>query len=241
MKYLDLTFQNPEDNLACDEALLDRAEETPGQEVLRFWESPDYFVVLGYSNRTQSEISSEECKARKIHVLRRSSGGGTVLQGPGCLNYSLILQIKDSGPSQTLVKTNRWIMENHREALESELGRPVQVRGTTDLAVGDLKFSGNAQRRKRLSLLFHGTFLYNFDLPKMREFLKHPPREPDYRNQRTHQDFLTNISLSPERIKTALKKRWGAAHPLPAGEVPRSKMADLVGSRYSQEAWNFKF
>src|ERR1041385_179712 len=86
MLYLDLTSSSPAENLACDEALLDFCEERPGLEVLRFWESTERFVVLGYANALHREVNVAACEAAQIPIMRRCSGGGTVLQGPGCLN-----------------------------------------------------------------------------------------------------------------------------------------------------------
>ena len=59
MNYLDLTFPTPEENLACDEALLDWCEAGDGPEVLRFWEPQQHFVVVGYSNRVEREVNVE--------------------------------------------------------------------------------------------------------------------------------------------------------------------------------------
>src|SRR5579871_210269 len=97
MRFLDLTLATPAENLACDEALLDWCEENAaeGEEILRFWESPEPFVVVGYANRIEAEVEVENCQARHVPILRRCSGGGTVVQGHGCLNYALILQIKE--------------------------------------------------------------------------------------------------------------------------------------------------
>ena len=92
MKYLDLTLPTPKENLACDESLLEACENESGGETLRVWSPKDYFVVLGYSNRIEEEVHTAFCEKNKLPVLRRVSGGGTVLQGPGCLNYSLILK-----------------------------------------------------------------------------------------------------------------------------------------------------
>src|SRR5689334_4969218 len=91
MNWLDLTLSSPSLNLALDEALLDQCEEGSSDEVLRFWEPREPFVVLGYSNKVLSEVNLSYCRENNIPVLRRTSGGGTVLQGPGCLNYSLVL------------------------------------------------------------------------------------------------------------------------------------------------------
>jgi lipoate---protein ligase len=237
MKYLDLTLPTPQENLACDEALLDLCEEGLNDEILRFWESPHYFVVLGYSNQIQSEVRVDDSNV--VPILRRCSGGGTVLQGPGCLNYSLILNILKSPDLQSVTSTNEYIMNAQRLALQPLLNDKVAVKGTTDLALGDLKFSGNAQRRKRQAVLFHGTFLYQFDVPKVEAHLPFPSKQPDYRKDRLHQDFLRNLPLSADDIKAALRKYWKAQSVFK--KVPHEKIADLVRMQYSREEWNRKF
>src|ERR1019366_4870445 len=94
---LDLTLPTPAENLACDEALLDACEAGRHPPVLRFWESPEHFVVVGYSNPVATEVNVEACQAAGVPILRRCTGGGTVVQGPGCLNYALILPIEMEG------------------------------------------------------------------------------------------------------------------------------------------------
>src|SRR5271170_7933280 len=98
MKHFDFTFSTPAENLACDEALLDWCEENQGEEILRFWQSPETFVVVGYANKIATEVNVVNCEAKDIPILRRCTGGGTVLQGRGCLNYALILQIAENSP-----------------------------------------------------------------------------------------------------------------------------------------------
>ena len=181
MKYIDITYQTPQHNLACDEALMDLCEEgVYDHEILRCWEPSEHFVVLGYSNKIGSEINELSCKSRGIPVLRRCSGGGTVLQGPGCLNFTLILDIQKREILTSITKTNTYIMQFHKKALESILGTSVDIRGFSDLTQGPLKFSGNAQRRKRRFVLFHGTFLCQFNITAMEGVLLIPEKQPDY-------------------------------------------------------------
>jgi lipoate-protein ligase A len=101
MKYLDLTLPTPAENLALDEALLELAERE-GDETLRVWESPWPFVVLGLSNHLSREANVDACRELKVEILRRCSGGGTVVQGPGCLSYALALRIDEAGPLATI-------------------------------------------------------------------------------------------------------------------------------------------
>ena len=237
LKYLDFTFPSPSANLACDEALLEACDENPGAEVLRFWEPQHYFVVLGYANQAAREVHLEVCRERNIGVYRRCSGGGTVVQGPACLNYSLVVSIEHDAALQTITTANRFIMERHRQALESLLGRKVQVQGITDLAVGNKKFSGNAQRRKRHALLFHGTFLLGFNLSMVEALLPLPSRQPNYRYDRGHEQFLTNLDVPAAPVKETLRQVWKAAEAY--GEPPEIPLA--VAKKYGDDGWNLKF
>ncbi|MCF7762558.1 MAG: lipoate--protein ligase family protein [Verrucomicrobia bacterium] len=238
MKYLDLTFPSPEENLACDEALIDQCEVLGGPGVLRFWESQRYFVVVGYSNRNASEVNLEACRLEGIPVLRRCTGGGTVLQGPGCLNYALVLPIVLAPDLATVTGTNTFVMLKQRDALASLLGSAVCVQGHTDLALGPVKFSGNAQRRKRSYLLFHGTFLINLDLSLVGRLLRFPSRAPEYRRERSHGQFLSNIPLSVDSIQAALRSAWNAADVLES--PPLENVRELVETRYARDSWNVR-
>ena len=242
MKCVDITFETAAENLACDEALLDFFEERGGDGVLRFWEPQSYFVVVGYANEVAKEVNMAACEAAEIPIFRRCSGGGTVLQGPGCLNYSLVAAIDDNAPLHSITAANRFIMEQNRAALESQLKNrtsKIETSGHTDLAIEGLKFSGNAQRRKKHFLLFHGTLLLNFDIPMVERYLRMPSKQPNYRHGRSHKDFLTNLDLPAESVKQALRKTWAATERLEV--VPHDAIALLVRDKYVTKEWNFKF
>jgi lipoate-protein ligase A len=239
MNYLDLTLDSPAENLACDEALLDQLDNESGDEVLRFWEAPQHFVVVGYANHVGTEVDRAACERRGVPILRRCTGGGTVLQGPGCLNYSLILRATADGPLANVTSTNRFVMERHRETLERLLNQPVTVRGCTDLTLGDIKFSGNAQRRKKNAMLFHGTFLLHADMNLLSHLLRMPTQQPVYRRRRTHADFVTNLNISAKKVQDALKAAWKASE---SGEtIPRERIGRLARDKYATSEWNFKF
>lgn len=239
MQYLDLTLSTPEENLACDEALLDWCEESYDHEILRLWEPAEYFVVLGYTNKLNTEVNTVAWSHRRFPILRRCSGGGTVLQGPGCLNYSLILKMSDTGPLKGITETNTCIMQRHAEALSPLLSTPASRQGHTDLTLYDLKFSGNAQRRRRRFLLFHGTFLLDFDLSLVSEVLAQPAKQPEYRRNRSHAAFLTNLGVSAQQVKEVLRRAWRATDALE--EIPRDRIERLAAEKYSQDEWNLKF
>ena len=274
MKLLDATLATPAENLACDEALLDLCEEA-GEEVLRFWESREPFVVVGYGNHIAREVNVEECRRRSVPILRRCSGGGTVVQGPGCLNYNLTLRIPDEGALTTVTGTNQFVMKKNRAALAGLLSVEVAVQGHTDLAFGNkagravpgapvtdtenshaafrvkvrrgedtapchpwLKFSGNAQRRRRHALVFHGTILHDFDLGLIDALLPIPSIEPEYRAGRRHDDFVRNVAATPDALRSALSAEWDARETLT--EVPHDQVQQLLQEHYLNEEWVFR-
>lgn len=239
MKYLDRTLRTPQENLAGDDALLDWCEEGSADEILRFWEPRQHFVVLGYSNRTRTEVNLDSCKSLGIPVLRRCSGGGTVLQGPGCLNYALLLKIHGNSPLANIAEANAFIMNRNRNALNSLLDGKVLIQGHTDLTLQGVKFSGNSQRRKRHFLLFHGSFLLNLDLALVEQVLPMPSQQPQYRRRRAHKDFLTNLDLPGDHIKEAMKLVWSANETLK--DIPKKRVEQLVQEKYASDAWNLKF
>ena len=239
MKFLDLTLPTAAENLAMDEALLDGCEAGRGGETLVFWEPRQTFVVVGYANHLAREVNVEACRARGIPIFRRCSGGGTVLQMPGGLNYSLILPITEDGPTGGITNANQYIMERNRRALAAASGQAVTVRGHTDLVVGVKKFAGNSQRRRRDWLLFHGTLLLDGDLDLISELLLMPSLEPDYRGNRSHRDFVMNLGVGAERVKAALQQEWQAHDPL--DQPPLAEITRLAQEKYATAAWNNKF
>jgi lipoate-protein ligase A len=234
----DLTLPTPAENLAADEGLLDWAEAGVGGESLRFWEPPDWFVVVGYANRIASEVNVPACESDGVPILRRCSGGGTVLQGPGCLNYALVLRAETGTLLAGINGANQFIMERHRTVLERLVGGPVRVQGHTDLTLDGRKFSGNSQRRRRQFLLFHGTFLLTFDLARLTRCLAMPSHEPDYRQGRSHLDFVTTLSLGATELKAALQTAWQAHSPAP--DSPRPPLPEALVAKYASRGWNWR-
>lgn len=238
MHLLDLNLPTPQENLALDEALLDTAEETTEPaEVLRYWESARPLVVLGRSSKAAEEANLEACRADGVPVLRRCSGGAAIVAGPGCLMYAVVLSYELHPELRALDLAHRFVLSRLREAL-LPLASDVQFRGTSDLAVGDYKFSGNSLRCKRNHLLYHGTLLYDFDLTLLGKYLGTAPRQPAYRKGRTHCQFVMNIPLTAAEMKQAIGATFGVSQLLT--NWPQEMVGELVRERYSADSWNLR-
>ncbi|MFH1304968.1 MAG: lipoate--protein ligase family protein [Candidatus Omnitrophota bacterium] len=226
MHLIEYDHLNPEETIAMDSFLLMKAESGALGETLRFWNAEEYFVVLGRAGKITEECHVERCRRNGVKIIRRSSGGGTILQGPGCLNYSLILSYKGDTAYKNVRSSYRHILSAITGEFEKN-GYSIEFYPLSDLAIGGKKISGNAQARKRRYFLHHGTFLFGFDLGKISFYLKHPPKEPEYRRARTHGDFLTNIPSTPAALSGIIKKAF-----LPSGAPTWHPAADdLVALR----------
>ncbi len=240
MKLLDLTLPTLAENLALDEALLEFALADAQQPaVLRLWELPTNAVVMGRGTRRDIEVNDAACKLLGVEVNRRVSGGASIVAGPGCLMYSVVLRSDARQELAAVDGIHRYVLLRMTDALRS-LQDGVEVAGTSDLAIrGDdgvlRKFSGNSLRIRKGAILYHGTLLYDFELSIVAQCLHSPPRQPDYRESRAHASFVTNLRIAREQLVIAIARRWQANSPLE--KWPEQCVARLVDERYATTQW----
>ena len=217
------SFPTLAQNVYFDDVLFQLAVKHKSGEVLRFWESPSYGIVLGRIGQEVDDVNPITTMQDNIPIIRRASGGGTVVQGPGCLNYALVLSKQKYPILNDLGKSYQWISEKIIGALATQ-GIAATFCPISDLALksNNRKFSGNAQRRAKDYVLHHGTILYDFDLNLVSKYLKMPKEMPEYRNARTHKDFVTNIYIKVPEFIQALAAAFGASNlpqPLTAQDI----------------------
>jgi lipoate---protein ligase len=236
--WLEAAVESVEEQLALDEALLDEAYA--GRltlPVVRTWMAATTTVVVGSSSRIDDEVDRAACAAAGVPILRRPSGGLTVVLGPGCLMWTVVAPLP-TDPPPTIPRLHAAILDPLAAALVAA-GRPVVRRGSSDLAVsgadGERKVSGNALRVRRAAVLYHGTLLDAFDLELVSRLLRHPPREPGYRAGRSHGSFLANLHLGRPALNAAVRRAFAAV--TPRAEWPRERVAGLVRERYASRAW----
>ena len=238
VRLLDQTLSSPEENLALDEALLMELESAVDQgrkplscETLRLWESPVPFVALGAGSKVRDEVDRELCHADRLPILRRCSGGGTVVLGPGCLSFTLILSLELRPELRDVRASYERLLGALAQAFALEgLGRA----GPSDLAYHGRKFSGNAQMRKSSSMLHHGTILYGFDLGLVERYLPVPRLIPGYRRGRSHRDFLCNLPVNVRQVRAVLARAF-AANAASGAELP--EYSRLVAEKYARSSW----
>ncbi len=237
MLLLDKTMPSPQHDLALDETLLNMAERGElNSEVLRLWTASTQFVVMGRSGKVSDEVFADRLKRDGVPLLRRSSGGGTVLAGKGCEFYTLLLSLEKRPELRMIDAAHRFVMQMLVKAIRP-LEPRVEYRGICDLTIENYKFSGNSLRLRRNWLLYHGTILVDMELSGIDQLLKHPPREPDYRSQRSHADFVCNLGVDKELLRKQLACGFDVDGRIDAAALPVDEVNQLAASKYAVDTW----
>jgi lipoate-protein ligase A len=194
-----------EKELGLDWTMFQSVELAAAIPACRTWRTDNPVVVVGRHGRVAEDVHVERCDADRVSVLRRVSGGGAVVLGPGCLNYAVALSLESNPALAEIAASFRLVLGTIIEALAVP---GLSIEGGTDLALHGRKVSGNAQRRGRRALLHHGTLLHDFDPGLAVRYLKEPVRRPAYRHDRPHHEFIGNLPLPAEAIEARLASAW---------------------------------
>jgi lipoate-protein ligase A len=198
---LDEPFLSATGHLTREWAMFQSVEAGAPGPLVTIWEATQPLVVVGRSGRISEHVHLEACEADDVVVLRRESGGGTVVLAPGCLNYAVVLSLVSSPHLIDVAESFRVILGRVARGLAVP---GLSIAGGTDLALDGRKVSGNAQRRGRRAVLHHGTLLYGFDPALASRYLREPTRQPAYRAGRRHVDFVANLPLPAATLRTRL-------------------------------------
>ena len=197
MHFLDLTLPTVAANLALDEALLIEADAGRGRPLVRLWDPPEFAVVLGASRRLADDVFADACASDQVPILRRSSGGGTVLVGPGVLCVTVILP-DDAAPGLSRVDlAHSYVLERIAAALRSAAPRckwKCSAAATSSRA--GRKFGGSAQRRLKSWFMVHCSILYRFPDRAHRPIPQNAvAASPNIVPAGPTRDFLANLAL----------------------------------------------
>ncbi len=264
------TLPTAEENLALDEALVEVADrrslqfdqsisdlvvDSGEEEVLRLWELPSPCVVLGRASKLTEEVNTAACDANGVPFLRRASGGATIVAGPGCLMYSVLISYQKRPTWRGLDVAHLQVMRRIRDAVQNaadsfRLPLQVEIQGTCDLTIEGRKFSGNALRCKRNWMIYHGTIMVAMHLSWLSKYLLEPPRQPAYREKRSHETFVANV-LSPastvdsraflQELNRQLIATWNASKPWVDCSWKNEVEAEtkrLLDERYTKSDWH---
>jgi lipoate-protein ligase A len=229
------------ENLALDEALLIEADAGRGRSVVRLWEPREYVVVLGASCPLAGDVFPEACRADGVPILRRSSGGGTVVVGPGVLCVTVILPEQHAQGLTRVDLAQGYVLEAIAAAVRGA-GASVSVLGRGDLVIGDRKCAGSAQRRLKSWFMVHCSILFDFAIERVERYLRMPRREPAYRAGRSHGDFLINLALPRQILADTIRGAFSPGTGVATESfAPPPLVESLLAERFSNRQWIERF
>lgn len=146
-------------------------------------------IVMGISGKVQELIKKEKLEQNPLPIIRRFSGGGTVIIDENTLFFTLICQANTLSIPPFPRFLMQWTAEEVYRPLFSSL--PFQLR-ENDYVLGEHKWGGNAQSIIKDRWLHHSSLLWDY-CPKYMDYLFIPAKMPSYRKGRTHSDFLCRL------------------------------------------------
>lgn len=167
--------------LQLEEALL-RADE---RNWCLFNEGCDSAIVMGISGKPELLINPESLQHKKVPVIRRFSGGGTVFVDPHTVFVTWICNSVEAKIACQPEKIMRWTVAFYQESFPHV---PIELR-ENDYVIGDRKCGGNAQYLQKNRWLHHSSLLWDYN-PVHMDYLLMPPKMPGYRKERPHAEFI---------------------------------------------------
>ncbi|VFQ91023.1 unnamed protein product [Cuscuta campestris] len=147
-------------------------------------------IVMGVSGKPTQLIEVHSVLQDKVPVIKRFTGGGTVIVDNGTIFASFICN-KEAVPGvqpypQPIMSWSNILYKNVFQGIGDFALRE------NDYVFGNHKFGGNAQSITKNRWIHHTSFLWDFETPNM-AYLKLPKRAPDYRQARGHLEFICRL------------------------------------------------
>jgi lipoate-protein ligase A len=229
-------------HMALDEVLLGAVADGERPPLLRFWGWTEPTLVLGSNQAVSNELDLEAVERRAFTIVRRLSGGGTMLAEPGkTITWSLVIPLQPvAGMSfvESFAYLDRWAVETLR-SLDVDAGyRPIN-----DIVSPAGKIAGAAQARRRGALVHHVTMAYSMDPALLRELIRIGLPAVSDRGVRSAPKSVspldTLLDLSRAEVVAALAAASGArpGHLEPA-ELEAA--AALAEQKYARREWTFR-
>ncbi|WP_346353210.1 lipoate--protein ligase family protein [Azotosporobacter soli] len=170
------------ENMAIDEAILQAHRDRLAPPTIRFYGWQPAAVSLGYFQRATSEIDLERCRAEKVDVVRRLTGGRAVLHDQE-LTYSVIVNeehplLPSTITASYLLFSSALVGGLRKLGVNAAMTTPQAAYGKVkkthtssacfdapshyELTAEGRKLAGSAQVRKDGILLQHGSILLSF-------------------------------------------------------------------------------
>jgi lipoate-protein ligase A len=155
------------------------------------WEPGFLCIVLGQSNQIDQSVYVGRAAVDGVPVYKRPSGGETVVLSPGTLVVSILK--RGDGLRSPRLYFNAY-NEKIIQALRGLGIKNLSANGISDICIGNQKILGSSIYRDKDRVFYHGVLNRVESVEVIERYLKHPLREPGYRDGRSHKDFVTSLA-----------------------------------------------
>lgn len=146
-------------------------------------------IVMGISGKESELIEPRTFESSPIPIIRRFSGGGTVVVDEHTVFITWIANTADVQVPCCPKEVLNWTAKIYTPGFQ---GTGFQL-AENDYALNDRKCGGNAQYMCKGRWLHHTSFLWDYQEEHM-QYLKMPAKRPAYRADRAHTDFLCRLN-----------------------------------------------
>jgi lipoate---protein ligase len=166
------------------------------------WVPDKIYIIIGAANQVDKSVITDNAINDNAVILKRPSGGESVILTPKTLVIStLVHENQISNPKSHFNKINSLIIE----ILQRLNIQGLNQKGISDISIGEKKILGSGIYRKSGILFYHAVLNVSESTALISRYLKHPQREPDYRQGRNHSEFVSSLHeqgyhVSPESI-----------------------------------------
>lgn len=200
MYFIDLGGIPIFEQLKIEEALL----RTNDQEWCLINRGAPVAIVMGMSGIIEELINLEQLNRKPIPLIKRYSGGGTVVVDPSTFFVTFIC----NSDSQQIAPFPKAVMEWSFNIYHPFFHPSNFQLRENDYVIGERKCGGNAQYIQKKRWVHHTSFLWDY-APSNMDYLLLPSKRPIYRQDRCHTDFLCCLKefyLNEENLFSDLKK-----------------------------------
>jgi lipoate-protein ligase A len=154
-------------------------------------------LILGKSNNIEKSLNTGSIKKDGIQVYKRPSGGESVILTPRTIVISALVK---SDALRYTRKYFRIFNQKIIKVLENLEIKTLCHKGISDIALRDKKILGSAIYRSKNRLFYHSVLNVSEPVSTIEKYIKHPSREPEYRNGRSHSEFITSLHAEEYKI-----------------------------------------
>ena len=177
------------------------------------WVPDRSMAVIGYGSKPEDELNLDVIEKKGVPVYKRPSGGCSVILTPKMLAVSFaVYSAKQLKSKRYLDYFNNILLK----ALQNLNIRDLHLAGISDIAIKNKKIIGSALYRNAQMVFYHAVLNISEKPTTIENYLAAPPRMPDYRQGRSHSEFVTSLAdsgwdLEPEAIKRSIEDEWNSA------------------------------